>query len=128
MDVMNETIVARYSDQDLKEFETLISDKLKEAKQEFDYIRGRISRRYDADLDYNSGNKPMEDGADTAEKENLNQLAARQQKFIHQLELALIRVKNKTYGVCIDTGKLIPKERLKLVPHTQHSIEAKIKR
>lgn len=128
MDVMNETIVARYSDQDLKEFEILISDKLKESKQEFDYIRGRISRRYDADLDYNSGNKPMEDGADTAEKENLNQLAARQQKFIHQLELALIRVKNKTYGVCIDTGKLIPKERLKLVPHTQHSIEAKIKR
>ncbi|TAE46967.1 MAG: TraR/DksA family transcriptional regulator [Cytophagia bacterium] len=125
---MNETIVARYSDQDLKEFEILISDKLKESKQEFDYIRGRISRRYDADLDYNSGNKPMEDGADTAEKENLNQLAARQQKFIHQLELALIRVKNKTYGVCIDTGKLIPKERLKLVPHTQHSIEAKIKR
>lgn len=128
MDVMNETIVARYSDQDLKEFEILISDKLKESKQEFDYIRGRISRRYDADLDYNSGNKPMEDGADTAEKENLNQLAARQQKFIHQLELALIRVKNKTYGVCISTGKLIPKERLKLVPHTQHSIEAKIKR
>ncbi|TAE72914.1 MAG: TraR/DksA family transcriptional regulator [Bacteroidetes bacterium] len=128
MEVINETIVARYSDQDLREFEVLINDKLKEAKQEFDYIRGRISRRFDADLDYNSGNKPMEDGADTAEKENLNQLAARQQKFIHQLELAVVRVKNKTYGVCIDTGKLIPKERLKAVPHTQHSIEAKIKR
>ncbi len=128
MEVMNETIVARYSDQDLREFEILISDKLKEAKQEFDYMKGRLSRRNDGDLDYNSGSKPMEDGAETAEKENLNQLAARQQKFIHQLELAMVRIKNKTYGVCIDTGKLIPVQRLKFVPHTQHSIEAKVKR
>jgi RNA polymerase-binding transcription factor DksA len=118
----------RYSDQELKEFETLITEKLAEAKQEFEYIKGRISKKYDADLEGSSSNKPMEDGAETAEKENLNQLAARQQKFIHQLELAMIRIKNKTYGVCIDTGKLIPKERLRLVPHTQHTVEAKNKK
>jgi DnaK suppressor protein len=69
----------------------------------------------------------MEDGADTAEKENLNQLAVRQQKFAKNLENALMRIKNGTYGVCIDSGKLISKERLRLVPHTQHSIEAKLK-
>jgi RNA polymerase-binding transcription factor DksA len=69
----------------------------------------------------------MEDGADTAEKENLNQLAVRQQKFAVNLENALMRIKNGTYGVCIDSGKLISKERLRLVPHTQHSIEAKLK-
>jgi RNA polymerase-binding transcription factor DksA len=68
----------------------------------------------------------MEDGSDTLEKENVMQLAARQQKFIQQLEYALIRIKNGTYGLCIDTGKLIPKERLMIVPHTQHSIEAKM--
>ena len=72
--------------------------------------------------------KLLEDGADTAEKENFSQLAVRQQKFITQLDNALARIKNGTYGVCIDTGKLIPKERLKAVPHTQHSIEAKLNR
>ena len=69
----------------------------------------------------------MEDGAETAEKENLNQLAVRQMKFAKNLENALMRIKNGTYGVCIDSGKLISKERLRLVPHTQHSIEAKLK-
>jgi len=69
----------------------------------------------------------MEDGADTQEKESMNQLAVRQQKFAKNLENALMRIKNGTYGVCIDSGKLISKERLRLVPHTQHSIEAKLK-
>jgi RNA polymerase-binding transcription factor DksA len=69
----------------------------------------------------------MEDGAETAEKENINQLAVRQMKFAQNLENALMRIKNGTYGVCIDSGKLISKERLRLVPHTQHSIEAKLK-
>ena len=68
----------------------------------------------------------MEDGADTSEKESMSQLAARLQKFATQLENALIRIKNGTYGVCIDTGKLIPKERLRAVPHTQQTIEAKL--
>jgi len=70
----------------------------------------------------------LEDGADTAEKENLSQLAARQQKFMTQLENALVRIKNGTYGICVDTGKLIRKARLKSVPHTMHSIEAKLNR
>ena len=70
----------------------------------------------------------LKDGADTAEKENLSQLAARQQKFINNLENALIRIKNGTYGICVDTGKLIPKERLRAVPHTMHCIEAKLNR
>jgi RNA polymerase-binding transcription factor DksA len=68
----------------------------------------------------------MEDGADSTEKESMSQLAARLQKFSLQLENALIRIKNGTYGVCIDTGKLIPKERLRAVPHTQQTIEAKL--
>ena len=69
----------------------------------------------------------LEDGADMMEKENLSQLASRQQKFMVQLENAMVRIKNGTYGICVDTGKLISKERLKAVPHTMHSIEAKLK-
>lgn len=69
----------------------------------------------------------MEDGAETAEKENMNQLAVRLQKFIGSLEKALMRINNGTYGICVESGKLISKERLRLVPHTQHSIEAKLK-
>jgi RNA polymerase-binding transcription factor DksA len=68
----------------------------------------------------------LEDGADTLERESMNQLAARQQKFVINLENALIRIKNGTYGICVDSGKLISKERLKAVPHTMHSIEAKL--
>ncbi len=70
----------------------------------------------------------MEEGSDTAEKENFTQLAARQQKFIQQLDAAMARIKNGTYGICVETGKLIQKERLIAVPHTQHSIEAKLNR
>lgn len=117
----------RYSEAELKEFETLISKKLDESKKEFAYIKETLTRKNDPGIDGTIGNtKLLEDGADTAEKESLNQLAARLQKFIQQLEAALIRIKNGTYGICIDTGKLIPKERLRAVPHTQHSIEAKL--
>ena len=76
--------------------------------------------------DTSSTSKVLEDGAETIEKESLSQLAARQQKFINNLENALIRIKNSTYGICKVTGKLIPKERLKAVPHTMLSIEAKL--
>jgi RNA polymerase-binding transcription factor DksA len=69
----------------------------------------------------------MEDGADISEKEQLSQSAGRLQKFAQQLEAALIRIKNGTYGICRDSGKLIPKERLRAVPHTQQTIEAKLK-
>lgn len=117
----------RYSEEELQEFEELISQKLDKARTELTYIKETLSRRNDSGTDTTSGNtKVLEDGADTAEKENLSQLAARQQKFISQLDNALIRIKNGTYGVCVDTGKLIPKERLRAVPHTMHSIEAKL--
>jgi DnaK suppressor protein len=119
----------RYSDEELKEFEVLISDKLDKAKKELTYIKEALSKKNDTGTDTTGGTlKLLEDGADTAEKENFTQLAARQQKFIQQLENALARIKNGTYGICVDTGKLIPKERLRAVPHTQHSIEAKLNR
>lgn len=116
----------RYSEQELKEFEGIINTKLTAARTELAYIKASLSGKASEGIDGSVGNaKLMEDVADVTEKESLNQLAARQQKFIQQLELALIRIKNGTYGVCIDTGKLIAKERLKAVPHTQQSVEAK---
>lgn len=119
----------RYSGDELKEFEELILDKLAKAKKELDFIRSTLSKKEDTGTESTASTvKVLEDGADTAEKENLTQLAARQSKFINNLENALIRIKNGTYGVCIDTGKLISKERLRAVPHTQHSIEAKLNR
>lgn len=119
----------KYSEEELKEFEVLLQEKLDKAKKEFVYLKELISRKNDTGTDNTAGNvKVLEDGADTAEKENFSQLAGRQQKYIAQLENAMIRIKNGTYGICIDTGKLIPKERLKIVPHTQHSIEAKLAR
>ena len=119
----------RYSEEELKEFQDLISEKLERAKKELNYIKEALSRKNDSGTEKTSGSiKLLEDGADTAEKESFTQLAARQQKFIQQLENAMARIKNGTYGICVDTGKLIPKERLRAVPHTQHSIEAKLNR
>lgn len=117
----------RYSDEDLLEFDQIISQKLEKARQELGYIKDQLTRRNDTGTDNTAGsNKGLEDGTEAMEKESLMQLASRMQKFINQLENAAIRIKNKTYGVCIDTGRLIPKERLRAVPHTQHTIEAKI--
>jgi len=119
----------RYSEEELKEFEELILDKLEKANKELSFVKDTLTKKNSTDTDSTSTTvKVLEDGADTAEKENLIQLAARQSKFIINLENALIRIKNGTYGVCIDTGKLIGKDRLKAVPHTQHSIEAKLNR
>lgn len=119
----------RYSEEDLKEFEVLISQKLEATRSELNYIKEALSKRNDSGTDNTSGNsKLLEDGADTSERENLSQLAARLQKFTNQLEYALVRIKNGTYGICVDSGKLIPKERLRAVPHTQQTIEAKLKR
>lgn len=118
----------RYSEEDLKEFEELISQKLDATRSELNYIKETLSKRNDSGTDNTSGNsKLLEDGADTSERENLSQLAARLQKFIQQLDAAMVRIKNGTYGVCKDTGKLIPKERLRAVPHTQQTIEAKLR-
>ena len=97
------------------------------AKEELSSLKESLSKKNDSGTDNTaSTSKLLEDGADTLERESLSQLAARQQKFIINLENALIRIKNGTYGVCVDTGKLIAKERLKAVPHTMHSIEAKL--
>lgn len=117
----------RYSSEELQEFENLILEKLEKAKNELNSLRASLTRSSEEGTDDTFGNvKTLEDGADTAEKEQLSQLAARQQKFINNLENALIRIKNGTYGICVDTGKLISKERLRAVPHTMHSIEAKL--
>ena len=118
----------RYSAEELKEFEQIILEKLEDTRSELTYLRETLSKKNDSGTDKTSGNsKVMEDGAETAEKENMNQLAVRLQKFVGSLEKALMRIKNGTYGVCVESGKLISKERLRLVPHTQHSIEAKLK-
>jgi RNA polymerase-binding protein DksA len=118
----------RYSAAELKEFEEIILGKLEDTRLELNYIRETLSKKNDTGTNDTAGNsKVMEDGADTAEKENMNQLAVRLQKFINSLDKALMRIKNGTYGVCVESGKLISKERLRLVPHTQHSIEAKLK-
>ena len=118
----------RYSEEELKEFAVLINRKLEKAREEYKILKETLNRNNDEGTDATSGGntKVLEDGAETAEKENLSQLAARQQKYITNLENALIRIKNGTYGICSVTGKLISKERLIAVPHTTQSIEAKM--
>lgn len=116
-----------YSQEELRGFEVIILQKLASAKEELNSLKESLSKKNDSGTDYTaSTSKLLEDGADTLERESLSQLAARQQKFMINLENALIRIKNGTYGICVDTGKLISKDRLKAVPHTMHSIEAKL--
>jgi len=117
----------RFSDADLQEFKQLILDKLYIAKDEFSKMQKSLQNPNE-NGDENTSNQylTLDDGASTFEKENLNQLAARQKKFIDNLEAALIRIENKTYGVCRVTGKLIQKERLMAVPHATLSMEAKL--
>lgn len=116
----------RYSDKDLKEFEELINEKLASAREDLDQLQRSLSHRDDNSTEDTAPTfKMMEDGSETMSREETAQLAARQQKFIQSLENALLRIKNKTYGVCRVTNKLIPKERLRLVPHATLSIEAK---
>jgi DnaK suppressor protein len=117
----------RFSDADLQEFKQLILDKLNIAKDEFSKMQKSLQNPNE-NGDENTSNQylTLDDGASTFEKENLNQLAARQKKFIDNLEAALVRIENKTYGVCRVTGKLIQKERLMAVPHATLSMEAKL--
>ena len=118
----------RYSDSELAEFQEIINKKLAATYNEVNFIKETLSRKNDNGTDNTAvGSKTLEDGADVREKEQLSQSASRLQKFASQLEAALIRIKNGTYGICKDSGKLIPKERLKAVPHTQQTIEAKMK-
>jgi DnaK suppressor protein len=116
----------RYSDEELNEFRELILDKLAKAKEEYDGLRAAITNADGNDVtDTSPTFKVLEEGASTLSKEEAGRLATRQMKFIQNLQSALIRIENKTYGVCRDTGKLIPKERLRAVPHATLSIEAK---
>ena len=118
----------RYSETELAEFEEIIIKKKAATKSEVNFIKETLSRKNDNGTDNTAvGSKTLEDGADVREKEQLSQSASRLQKFASQLEAALIRIKNGTYGICRDSGKLIPKERLRAVPHTQQTIESKLK-
>ncbi|MFM2190862.1 MAG: hypothetical protein RL491_1248 [Bacteroidota bacterium] len=117
----------RYSDSELQEFKDLILQKLEDARRELTNLQSQLNSSNEHGTDDTANTfKVLEDGSDTLAKEEAGQLAARQRKFIEQLENALIRIENKTYGVCRVTGKLIPKERLRAVPHTTQSIEAKL--
>ena len=117
----------RYNDNDLKEFRELIQRKLDSAKKELNYLQGLITRKDDMGGD-ESDNRymTMEDGSLSMEREQLSQMASRQITFIDHLEKALMRIENKTYGICRVTGKLIDKARLRAVPHATLSIEAKM--
>jgi DnaK suppressor protein len=116
----------RYSDEELLEFKEIIQRKLEMAQRELKYLTDQMqSANENGTEDTGSAYKTLEDGSSTLQKESLSQLAARQKKFIINLENAMVRIENKTYGVCRDTGKLISKERLRAVPHTTLSIDAK---
>jgi DnaK suppressor protein len=125
---MEKTEKTRYSDSELQEFKELIQGKLKSSREELLSLTSSLSNPNSNGTEDTSGAyKTLEDGSATLEKEQINQLAARQKKFIDNLEAALVRIENKTYGICRETGKLIQKERLMAVPHATLSMEAKLK-
>lgn len=116
----------RYSDEELQEFRELILEKLAKAQKEYDSLRAILTNTEGNDVaDTSPTFKVLEEGAGTLSKEEAGHLAQRQAKFIQHLQNALIRIENKSYGVCCETGELIPKERLRAVPHATRSIEAK---
>ena len=119
----------RYSDEELAEFKSIILDMLEKAKQEYNTLRKVVMNNGNNDIeDTTPSFKTVEDdGAMQLSREEASQLAQRQYKFIQNLEAALVRIENKTYGVCRVTGTLIPKERLRLVPHATLTVEAKEK-
>lgn len=116
----------RYSDAELDEFRILINEKLKEAQEDYDMLKNSLSNSDNHGTDDTARTfNMMEDGSETLSREEVAQLSARQEKFIQNLQSALMRIQNKTYGICRVTGKLIQKERLRLVPHATLSIDAK---
>ncbi len=116
----------RYSDAELEEFRQIIMEKLEKANQDYDLLKASIMNSDGNDVtDTAPTFKVMEEGASTLSKEAAGQLAQRQMKFIQHLQAALVRIENKTYGICRETGKLIPKERLRAVPHATLGIDAK---
>ena len=114
----------RYSRAELQSFESMITERLEKANRELEAIVVSLGRKQENSTDVNI--KMLEDGVEVAEKERMSQLAARQRKFIKELEAALVRIKHGTYGICIITGELISKARLESVPHTRHSIAVKL--
>lgn len=118
----------RYSDEELAEFKALILQKLEKANEEYANLRNLLSNGNNGDSDTAPIFKNMDDGAEVLKREEAGLMASRLQKFIKGLQGALVRIENKTYGVCRETGKLIPKERLRAVPHATLSVEAKEKR
>ena len=116
----------RYSDQELEEFKQIILSKLELARRDYEQLMDAISGKSATGADDTMPTyHVLEEGSPTQSKEELTAMALRQQKFITALQAALVRIENKTYGVCRATGKLIPKERLRAVPHATLSIEAK---
>jgi len=123
---MSQNEKTRYSPEELQEFKGIIEVKLEEARSDYELLKNSFSNKDDHGTDDTSPTfKLLEEGSDVLSKEETGQLAARQKKFIENLEAALIRIQNNTYGICRVTGKLIPKERLRIVPHATLSIEAK---
>lgn len=117
----------RYSDEELNEFRDIIMNKLQKAKIDYDMLKSSVMNSDGNDVaDTSPTFKVLEEGAATLSKEESGRMAQRQMKFIQSLEGALVRINNKTYGVCRETGKLIPKERLRAVPHATLSMEAKM--
>jgi RNA polymerase-binding transcription factor DksA len=116
----------RYTDAELEEFRAIILDKLDAARRDYDLLKATLMNTDGNDVtDTSPTFKVLEEGASTLSKEEAGRLAQRQMKFIQSLQAALVRIENKTYGVCRETGKLIPAERLRAVPHATLSIEAK---
>ncbi len=116
----------RYTDEELQEFKELLLKKLDVAKEEFATLQTSLREGNENGTDSTNNNYlTLDDGASTFEKENLNQLSQRLQKYINSLNAALVRIENRTYGICKVTGKLIPKERLRVVPHTTTTVEGK---
>ena len=117
----------RYSDKELEEFRTIINEKVAEAEKDYELLKNTLAHRDEHGTDDTSPTfKVLEDGSETMSREEVAQMASRQEKHIQNLKNALIRIENKTYGICRVTGKLIPKERLRSVPHATLSIEAKL--
>lgn len=117
----------RYSDDELEEFRVIIMDKLEKAQRDYELLKSALMNTDGNDTtDTSPTFKVLEEGAATLSKEEAGQLAQRQMKFIGHLQAALIRIENKTYGICRETGTLIPKERLRAVPHATLSIDAKM--
>lgn len=123
---MSEPEKTRYSDEELQEFKELILKKLAKAQADYELLRSNLNNSDGNDVaDTSPTFKVLEDGADTLGKEEAGRLAQRQLKFIQHLQNALVRIENKTYGICRVTGKLIPKERLRAVPHATTSVDGK---